>query len=129
MILKRLPLILFVLRTTRFFRFLFFCLVRSPIPLTDRGEQKQTCLVLENPSYVVTRLRLVRYLLRFCYSFLFASQLQSWEIEGLLAPRLFLLVAAITIWNQRAHLEIVCSNCHVYLTISINKQRTSRVIS
>ena len=68
-------------------------------------------------------------LLRFCYSFLFALQLQSWEIKGLLAPRLFLLVVAIAIWDQRAHLEIICSNCHVYLTISINKQRTSRVIS
>ena len=43
-----------------FLLFFVFCLVRSPIPLTDQGEQKQTCLVLENPSYVVTRPRAVR---------------------------------------------------------------------
>ena len=57
------------------------------------------------------------------------TSLQSWEIKGLQAPRLFLRVVAIAIWNKRAHLEIICNNCHVYLTISINKQRTSQVIS
>ena len=40
--------------------FFVFCLERSLIHLTDQGEQKQTCLVLENPSYVVTHPRLVR---------------------------------------------------------------------
>ena len=43
-----------------FLPFFFFCLVRSPIPLTYQGEQKQTCSVLENPLYVVTRPRLLR---------------------------------------------------------------------
>ena len=60
MILKKAATDFICVADDSFFRFLFFCLVRSPIPLTDRGEQKQTCLVLENPSYVVTRLRLVR---------------------------------------------------------------------